>query len=214
MSNSVYSIVLNDEVVDVIDNMAYQLGMNRSSMINQILAEKVAYITPEQKIKNILGSVERLINDNDVFQILMGTGDNSLSIKSPFKYKYNPSVKYSVVLNKGGNKAKGELRVSMRTQNPTLISELNDFLKVWVSLEQKYLKGKIPCSLHFALMPGKFTRELYLPSDKCSEEELGKMIGEYIKSFDDIMKQYFADNNAARAEKSYVERLKNRKYLV
>ena len=54
MANSVYSIVLNDAVVEAIDRLAYQNGTNRSSMINRILAERVSYTTPEQRIRNIL----------------------------------------------------------------------------------------------------------------------------------------------------------------
>ena len=45
MANSVYSIVLNDAVVEAIDRLAYQNGTNRSSMINRILAERVSYTT-------------------------------------------------------------------------------------------------------------------------------------------------------------------------
>ena len=43
MANSVYSIVLNDAVVEAIDRLAYQNGTNRSSMINRILAENKEY---------------------------------------------------------------------------------------------------------------------------------------------------------------------------
>jgi hypothetical protein len=158
--------------------------------------------------------VEQLINANDVFQILMGTGDSSLSIKSPFKYKYNPSVKYSVVLNSDGKGTKGELRVAMRTQNPTLISELNSFLELWSELECKYLSGKLPCSLSYSIAAGRYTRELYLPTDKYSEEQLSEMIAEYIKDFDSIMKQYFADNDSINTERSFLTKLKSRKNLI
>ena len=95
MANSVYSIVLNDAVVEAIDRLAYQNGTNRSSMINRILAERVSYTTPEQRIRNILGYVEKSLDSTELFQILMNTGDSSLNIKSPFKYKYNPSVSSS-----------------------------------------------------------------------------------------------------------------------
>ena len=41
MKKSVYSIVLADDVVEAIDEMAYSLGTSRSNLINQILAERV-----------------------------------------------------------------------------------------------------------------------------------------------------------------------------
>lgn len=209
MGKSVYSIVLNDAVVEAIDLMAYRLGTNRSNMINQILAEKVSYITPEQKIKNILSNVERLI-DNNVFQIMLPSGDSSLMIKSAFKYKYNPSVKYSVVLNKSGGEAKGELRVNFRTQNTTLLNELNNFLKIWTALETHYLKYPPK----YTIGPGKFVRELMLPSNDIEDEEAGQLITEYIQAFDTIMKFYFQGAEAKDVESKYLEFIKKRSFAI
>lgn len=210
MSKSVYSIVLNDAVVEAIDNMAYRLGTNRSGMINRILAEKVSYITPEQRIRNILDNVERLMNSQDVFQIMTTPGDSSLMIKSAFKYKYNPSVKYSVVLNKSGNTAKGELRVAFRTQNAMLLKELSNFITIWNALEQKYLKREIKC----AAGNGKYVRELMLPEEDYDEDQIGEMISEYITGFDKNMKLYFSGAEIDELEKSYKEFTDTAKYKI
>ena len=48
MGKSVYSLVLMDEVVDAIDQMAYRNNTSRSNLINQILAEHVSLATPEE----------------------------------------------------------------------------------------------------------------------------------------------------------------------
>ena len=53
MKKSVYSLVLMDDVVNAIDDMAYQMNTSRSNLINQILAEHVSYITPEMRMKDI-----------------------------------------------------------------------------------------------------------------------------------------------------------------
>lgn len=209
MGKSVYSIVLNDAVVEAIDEMAYRLGTNRSNMINQILAEKVSFVTPEQKIKNILSNVEKLI-DNDIFQIMLPSGDTSLMIKSAFKYKYNPSVKYSVVLNKSGKEATGELRVNFRTQNAALLTDLNNFLKIWTVLENNYLK--IPPK--FTIGTGKYTRELMLPSNDINDNEAGQLISEYIQAFDSIMKFYFQGAGPKEVEKKYLEFIKRRSFAI
>lgn len=214
MANSVYSIVLNDAVVEAIDRLAYQNGTNRSNMINRILAERVSYTTPEQRIRNILGYVEKSLDSSDLFQILMNTGDTSLNIKSPFKYKYNPSVKYQVVLNKDGSNKKGELRVTMRTQNSTLLEELDKFLNVWSNIELKYLDGKMPCELSFTISKGKYIRELYLPTDQYDEDTIGSLITAYIENFDSVMKFYFNTNDSAKAEKMYLKNLEKAKYII
>lgn len=210
MSKSVYSIVLNDAVVEAVDALAYKLGTNRSNMINQILAEKVAYVTPEQHIRNILDTVEDIINGQDVFRIMATPSDTSLMIKSSFKYKYNPSVKYSVILNKNGNSASGELRVVFRTQNAVLLQELDNFINIWNALESKYLNRYIK----YAKSSGKYVRELNLPNDKYDENQIGELISLYITGFDRIMKLYFAGDDIKSIETEYVKFLKKCDYLI
>lgn len=201
MSKSVYSIVLNDAVVEAVDALAYKYGTNRSNMINQILAEKVSYVTPEQHIRNILDTVENIINSQDVFRIMATPGDSSLMIKSSFKYKYNPSVRYSVVLNKKGNSARGELRVTFRTQNESLLTALDNFLNIWNALEAKYNESKIS----YVQTKGKYIRALNLPVNEYDENQIGEMISEYITGFDKIMKHYFAGETIGSIEREYVK---------
>lgn len=210
MSKSVYSIVLNDAVVEAVDEMAYKLGTNRSNMINQILAEKVAYVTPEQHIRNILDTVEDIINGQDVFRIMATPGDSSLMIKSSFKYKYNPSVKYSVVLNKNGNSAIGELRVTFRTQNENLLQALDNFLNIWNALEAKYQNREIK----YIQSKGKYVRALDLPVEDYDENQIGEMISEYITGFDRIMKLYFAGESIGNIERDYVKFYRGCEYQI
>lgn len=211
MSKSVYSIVLDDAVVEAIDAMAYQLGTNRSGLINNILAEKVAFITPEQRRRLIINTVEDVITQQNIFHILQN--DNNLIIKSSFKYKYNPSVKYTVLLHKE-QEYLGELRVTMRTQNENLLKELESFLNVWAVLEKKYLKGKLSTSVTFSIEPGRYVRQLAYPKSEMNEQQLGQVISDYIKVFDTILKHYFADNNIKIIEKEYVDFINNCKGLI
>ena len=57
MGKSVYSLVLMDEVVDAIDQMAYRNNTSRSNLINQILAEHVSLATPEKRMKDVLSLI-------------------------------------------------------------------------------------------------------------------------------------------------------------
>ena len=61
MKKTLYSLVLNgNDVVREVDIMAHKMGTNRSSLINRILAEYVNYVTPEQRIGEVLSAIERL----------------------------------------------------------------------------------------------------------------------------------------------------------
>lgn len=210
MSKSVYSIVLSDAVVAAIDEMACRLGTNRSNMINQILAEKLSYKTPEQHIKNILLQIEDIINNQDIFRVLGINGNSTLMLKSSFKYKYNPSVKYSVVLNKKNGQTYGEFRVLFRTQNECLLNELTNFIQIWVAFEKGYIKREIV----YGQGKGKFERVLNLPNEDFDEHTLGIIISEYINCFDKIMKSYFSGEKIEKLEKDYVMFLSKSSYIL
>ena len=62
MKKTLYSLMLNEDVVREVDAMAHRLGTNRSSLINQILAEYVGYTTPERRINDVLSAIEQLMS--------------------------------------------------------------------------------------------------------------------------------------------------------
>lgn len=197
MSKSVYSLVLTDEVVREIDRLAYQSGTNRSNMINQILAERVSYTTPEKRIEGIFGAIERLLGMSDTFRKSAPASDTMLQINSSLAYKYNPNVKYSVELYRDDSEALGELRVSMRTQNTALIMALIDFYGVWADTERRFI-GDSPSG---ADRLGRFYRKIKPRINRTASrgsdtETLGELIAEYIRAFDSALKAYFYNLSA------------------
>ena len=214
MKRSVYSLVLMDDVVKEIDKLAYSLNTSRSNLINQILAERVSFVTPEKRMKDIFSYVEELI-DNE-FQINFSPSDTMMSIKSPLMYKYRPTINYSVELFKNNKEMIGKLKVSFRTQSEKLIDLLINFFEIWVSLENKYLKDFLGENTYFEMAQGKFIRNFHMPieDENQTTEKIGNAIGCYIKMLDDMIKIYFdnIDNiNLAidKMENAYIKYLKN-----
>ena len=189
MNKSVYSIVLSDDVVAQVDRLAYKAGTSRSNMINQILADYVSYITPEKRMRDILGKVAELVAAMDQMQVMLQPTDTHLALKSALRYKYNPTVKYSVELYKSGS-ALGELRVTMRTQNKALIACLSDFFRLWAAVEQLVL-GRLP---ECAAGEGRYSRILHLDpvqAAQASGEMVGQAIMDYVHLLDRCMKLWF-----------------------
>ena len=60
MKKTVYSLVLDDEIVEKVDLLAYRRGISRSQMINRILAERVSHETPEQRMETVFQAQEQL----------------------------------------------------------------------------------------------------------------------------------------------------------
>lgn len=98
VNKSVYSLVLADDVVEAIDRLAYSMNTSRSNLINQILAERVQLLTPEKRMREIFAKIEQLMDSR--FQTLNQPSDAMMSIKSPLRYKYKPTIRYSIELSR------------------------------------------------------------------------------------------------------------------
>lgn len=184
MKKSVYSLVLSDEVVQCVDRAAYSAGLSRSAMINQILAEYVSYMTPEQRIKQVFRQMEDMLSPLPDFQIMLQPAGSMMSLRSALSYKYNPTVKYSVELYHDNQQAQGQLKVSLRSQSSSLILYMSQFWKLWVKIETAYTGG-VDCLIE----DGRFIRTL---RGDVTSQQLGEAISEYIKALDSAMKAFFS----------------------
>ena len=194
MNKSVYSLVLTDDVVSEIDRIAYENGTSRSNTVNQILAEYVSYDTPEKRIREVFSEVENLLTGSSRFQVMMQPSDSMFSLRSALAYKYNPTVRYSVELNRNLQPAIGELRVSVRSQSSALRLYMLQFFKLWSRIEQN-LVGHVEC----AMADDRYIRRLAVAEDrKLDNEALGQAIAEYIRLFDTALKLFF--NNLDQPE--------------
>lgn len=188
MKKSVYSLVLMDEVVEAIDQMAYSLGTSRSNLINQILAEKVAFITPQVHLQNIFNQLSDYLKPMQHFQIQSQAADHMYSIKSALKYKYNPTIRYALYLNHEEGEMKGELRVISRTQSEVLHDYLNTFFSLWAKLEEEQDESKWQRE-----EGAKWLRHLNLKAFENPElsDELADALSSYIKVLDEGLKLFF-----------------------
>lgn len=216
MNKSVYSLVLLDDVVEQIDRVAYEMNTSRSNMINQILAEYVSYTTPEKRMREIFSAVEQQLAGSNTFQVLLQPSESMFSFRSALAYKYNPTIRYSVELYRNRKPLLGELRVSLRSQNSTLLLYLLQFFKLWVRAEEAYL-GRTESTVE----DGRFLRTLVLRggAGDADNEAVGEAIAAYIDLFDRSLKTYFANlDDPQRAvmliRRLYAEYLGGRRFVV
>jgi hypothetical protein len=210
VKKTLYSLMLNDEVVREVDAMAHRLGTNRSSLINEILAEYVNYTTPERRINDILSTIQDLMQPSGDLIPFFAPHTYSMSLKSSLEYKYRPTIKYEVELYKGGEGAIGALSVLFRTQSPALIEGMTEFFRLWKSIEDAHLARKLGERIEYTLYEGKFVRSISVPDKACNSEELAKAIAEYIRLFDKLMKGWLTGRYDAHAvEAAYYSYLTN-----
>lgn len=216
MNKSVYSLVLMDDVVEQIDRVAYEMNTSRSNMINQILAEYVSYMTPEKRMREIFSAVEQQLAGGSTFQVLLQPSDTMFSLRSALAYKYNPTVRYSVELYRNAKPLLGELRVSLRSQNSTLLLYLLQFFKLWVRVEESFL-GRTESTVE----DGRFIRKLVLRSEGAEpgNETVGEAIAAYIDLFDRALKAFFANLSdpqraVVQVQRLYVDYLHGQRILI
>lgn len=220
MSKSIYSLVLSDAVVEAVDSLANAAGISRSAMANRILAERVAYTTPEMRLEEILDSLTRSMNS--AFMLAEKPSGGTLSARTSLKYRYKPTVKYSVEIFSENGKRAGEMRVSFRTQSAQLIDDLTGFFRCWAALEQKYIAGRISEDILYTISDGRFTRTLNMPRgdvSSISDEQLGTIVADYMAMFDGAMKAYFMrlpdiEKAALAAEEYYRIELAKQRAIV
>lgn len=196
MAKSVYSLVLEDELITEVDRLAYSVNSNRSAMINRILADYFSFMTPEKKIRTIFQEVERLMETANGFRLQVLPSESMMSIQSALAYKYNPVIRYTLELYRENNTLLGEMRVGFRTQNQQLIAAFHHFLQIWVHLEQRaigrhFQNTTVPCVVE----NGRYRRLFRAVPELGDTERLGKAIAQYIRMFDAVLKVYFSHMN-------------------
>lgn len=183
MKKSVYSLVLTDDVVDAVDRRASLMNTSRSNLINQILAEYVSLTTPEKRMSEIFDMVKSAVLNYGTMQVQDNMSDSMMSLKSTVKYKYNPTVRYTVELYRNYEEAVGRLKVYFRTQSPSLIKEVNKFFELWSAIEGVSRK-------QYSIEDGKYER-IFIANPDTSDKLIAEYISNYIKRLDRCMKEYF-----------------------
>ena len=215
MKKTLYSLMLNEEVVREVDALAHSLGTNRSNLINEILAEYVHYTTPERRINDILSAIETLMQPSRELVPFFAPNSYTMSLKSSLEFKYRPTVKYEVELYRGAEESIGALSVLFRTQSLSLIQGMTDFFRLWKQIEDAHLRPHTGARIEYSLFDGKFTRSLAARERNCTADELAMALSEYIKLFDRMMKGWLSGRfDAHDVEAAYYSHMINSKIHV
>ncbi len=204
MAKVLCSLMLDEDVLREVDAAAHRQGLNRSYLINQILADYASVLTPERRVENIFRSVEQLLAPTPDLVPFFAPNAMTMSLKSALAYRYRPTVKYEVELFRPGQGEMGELTVLFRTQSAELIDALTDFFRLWTRIEDRDLAPLLSTAPRYALYEGKFVRSICAPARPVSAEDIAQALSGYIRLFDRLMKEYLGGRlSAADAEREY-----------
>ncbi len=215
VKKTLYSLLLDEDVVRAVDQLAHRRGTSRSALVNQLLAEQLNLMTPERRIAEVMQMMESLFRPDPELVPMFTPNALSMSMKSALDYKYRPTVKYEVELYRSGEDSIGELTVSYRTQSSELLAAMGQFFRLWKKLEDAYLAPKLGHEVPCALYEGKFVRSISIPSRDCSSKELAEAISEYVHLFDRLLKGCLSCRlTAADAERQYASFVNGSSLLI
>ena len=211
MKKNMYSLMLAEDVIQAIDELASEKNTNRSNLINQILADYVSLTTPEKHVRNIFDIIENFISRKSGNLLYSQPNDMTMSIKSPLKYHYRPTIRYEVEMYRTPRQTIGQLKIIFRTTSSELLVELTRFFKLWMQLENIYIKQFFSKgAIEYGLENGKFWRTFAVPNDSdYTEEQIGNAISQYIATFDEMLKDFLAGrySSTEELEKRYLQYL-------
>lgn len=196
MSKNLYSLMLLDEVVEAVDQMAYQRNMNRSQLINDILAQAVGYITPERRVTNIINQIVESLDHQEGFQIKAKSESGSLQMGTFLRYKYKPRIKYSFEFVTRREEGFVLLKVNTRTKSPDLNHHLKEFFKILTAVDRyrfDEIHAREVVSNISDVSNNRYTREFLsgISLEGVREEDIAEYMSNYIKMLDESLKVYF-----------------------
>lgn len=198
MKKTLYSLMLSEDVVREVDILAHQRGTNRSNLINQILADYVSVVTPEQRINSIFKAVEELLSPSRELVPFFAPNTPTMSLKSSLEYKYRPTVKYEVELYSTNEESLGELSVAFRTQSAALIEAMTSFFRLIKKIEDSLLSPNLSIPISYSLYDGRFVRSIAIPQGRdCTADDIAGAISDYVTLFDKLMKGYICGGLSA-----------------
>lgn len=205
MGKSVYSVLLNDRLVEELDKLACENGVSRSVMLDRILADYFRVETPDGTMLGILTRMEEIVAGAAGLRFVNQPSVSMASIRSALSYRYNPTVRYSVELFPSGQFL-GRLKVGLRAKNSVLIDLMDTFYRFYVLMERKYVGNRV-----YAAEDGKYERMLERPQGM-DAVTAGEGLAFFVGLLDRMMKDFFANVSAlpdayAALEKKYAGEL-------
>lgn len=188
MRKTVYSLVLTPEIVEAVDRLAYVRGMSRSNLIDNILAEAVGYVTPEQRVQQMFDTLSHAIG-SEFHRQEQAAGD-LMVLRRQLRYRYKPTVRYRVELFQRDEESCAVVTASFRTQSAELLYEVNEFFRIYTITELTYGWCRSGDIVH---KDGKWSKRYYPTGEQLRHpQELGNALAAYIRRFDTLLQQYFA----------------------
>ncbi len=206
MGGRIYSIIVEDDLMEKVDRVAYKKGMSRSQIINEMMTEYLNLVTPEYKINQVMEEIAKRIHIMNEIQYVSESKGSSIQCRATVGYKYNPKIRYMLELSGKDMSKMATLKIISRTQNTDFYAHLLKFFKLVEAVEEMDRIGFTRYSIRksqFRKDGNRIIRDFYYDwmHEDLSIEEISKFLSNYIEMLNHSMNAYFNQLNIGDTEK-------------
>lgn len=196
MSKQVYSLVLSEQVMGLIDREALMKGSNRSQMVNDILCRALGLSTPDIKMNQVMDMMLEALRAHEGMQMVSASHGNTLQLRTTVSYKYKPKLKYVIEMNSKANPLLATLRIYSRTTSEPFLQALVMFFGYLTEFEEQIeatIGHHSVRSSGYVFDDNKFSKrfECDWTASEVSSEAIAAYLSNYIQFLDDGLKLYF-----------------------
>ncbi len=196
MSKQIYSLVLNEQVVDKIDREALIRGSNRSQIINDVLCKAFDISTPDIKMNQVMDLMTASFKELATLQMISASHGNTLQLRTSVAYKYNPKLKYVIEMSGKTGPVLAKLRIYSRTTSEAFLQSLVMYFGYLTEFEENMpmqIGHRQVGGSGYAYEDNKFVRQFeceWMTTD-VKAEAIAAYLFSYIQFLDDSMKMFF-----------------------
>lgn len=129
MSKKIYSLLLSEEVMDLIDAECRKSGKSRSALIDSILSAAYLKDHPKARLPDLLESLAGLLSLEDAQVSVQRQLQDAIEFRTSIPYSYQPKIFYRVRFETSDSGTAAFIRIATRTTSTALLSLFSELFK-------------------------------------------------------------------------------------
>lgn len=194
MAQSIYSVLLQECLVEAVDALAEDKQMSRSQIINEILSERFEMFTPDYKSNQIMDIVSERLNGNERLHLISIAKGSSIQYRMKVPFKYNPKIRLMMIMNSKDSDCVATLKITSRTTNKAFKACLWQFFKAQNEVTMEHDRLSTYPMLLDAFMDGEAIVKRFpvkWTEDHMTIEEIARELTNYMYMITDAIVSYF-----------------------
>ncbi|ETA79418.1 hypothetical protein [Youngiibacter fragilis] len=129
MSKKIYSLLLSEEVMNLIDAECRRSGKSRSSLIDGILSSAYLKDHPATRLPDLLESLAGLLSLEDAQVSVQRLLQDAIEFRTSIPYSYQPKIVYRVRFVTSDSGTSAFIRIATRTTSAPLLTKFSGLFR-------------------------------------------------------------------------------------